>query len=258
MKNQRRIVLKGAHNFRDVGGYPTQDGKIIKWGMLYRSDNLSKLTPKDIQIVDNLNIRQVIDFRTPDEIQSKPNRFFDVQPICTTNLPTYGVSKSAAELKKGIFSNTFNGYSLKEDIKAAYRYTFRDYRSEWTQLFDCLQDASKYPVLLLCNAGKDRTGVAVATLLSALGVPRSVIIKDYMLSQTFLNKMNQKIAMKVRLFSFFRADMKSLKALLDTRLSYIEQTFQYIDDTFGSIDACLEYMGVTIEKKQYLRQIFCQ
>ena len=56
---KRHLALEGAPNFRDLGGYETSDGRHVKWGEIYRSDNLAHLTDSDLAKVSGLGIRLV-------------------------------------------------------------------------------------------------------------------------------------------------------------------------------------------------------
>ena len=73
--SQRRVPLEGSVNFRDLGGYKTVDGRRVKWGLVFRSDNLGRLTDRDVAYLEKMGIRLVCDFRTPAEAKKLPDRF---------------------------------------------------------------------------------------------------------------------------------------------------------------------------------------
>lgn len=70
----RRIAFSGAHNFRDLGGYATADGSTVKWGVLYRSDALDKLTARDLTWLAQLGLYRIIDFREDSKREKNPDR----------------------------------------------------------------------------------------------------------------------------------------------------------------------------------------
>ena len=123
--------------------------------------------------------------------------------------------------------------------------------------FELLLNPANYPALVLCNAGKDRTGVVIALTLLPLGVPRKTVIQHYMLSKICLQPAISRMITKVRLLSLFQADMGQLKNLLDTRAEYLNATFSAIDGTFGLSEAFLDDVGMIHDKRKILEKILC-
>ena len=177
-RNTRRIKLKGAYNFRDLGGYSTKEGKKINWGKLFRSDNLSKLTKGDLKKIEKLNIQLIIDLRSKEERESKPNRLPVSNGIKIKNIEIADSNNSLNELTRQIFYGKLGVRDLKEETLNAYRLSITDYRDEISKFFELLLNPTNYPALVLFNAGKDRTGVVIALFLMALGVPKKTVMKD--------------------------------------------------------------------------------
>lgn len=253
----RRIELKGAYNFRDVGGYSTINGKTTNWRKLFRSDNLSKLTKSDLRKIEKLNIQLIIDLRSKEERMSKPNRLPVDNGIKIKNIEIADNNKGHNELKREIFNGKLGRIDLEKDLLNSYRNAITDYRYELCVFFDLLLNPSNYPAIVLCNAGKDRTGVVIALTLMALGVSKKDIMKDYMLSKVYLDPMITRMIIKVRLLSFFRADIFQLKKLLDTRNEYLNATFSAIDQKFGSAKSYLDFLGMDNDKCKILKRILC-
>ena len=256
-RNTRRIELKGAYNFRDLGGYSTKEGKKINWGKLFRSDNLSKLTKGDLKQLEKLNIQLIIDLRSKEERESKPNRLPMSNGIKIKNLEIADSNKNHNDLRKEIFYGKLGEIDLEKEVLNAYRLSITDYRDEISKFFELLLNPTNYPALVLCNAGKDRTGVVIALFLMALGVPKKTVMKDYMLSKIYLEPMIARMTTKVRLLSIFRADIFQLKKLLDTRVEYLNATFHAINQKFGSIESFLDSVGMNNDKRKMLRKIIC-
>lgn len=255
--HRRRVVLKGAFNFRDLGGYRTSEGTKTHWGKLFRSDNLSKLTRGDLKQIEKLNLQLVIDLRSIEERISRPNRLPMRNGIRIKNIEISDSDKSHNELKREIFYGKLREGDLEEMLFSAYKRAVTEYHDELSLFFRLLLDPSNYPALVLCNAGKDRTGVAIALVLMALGVYRKTVMEDYMLSKAFLEPMVQRMTIRVRLLSLFRADISQLKTMLNTRIDYLNTTFDTIEKKFGSTESFLDSLGMDGDRRKSLRNILC-
>lgn len=256
-QNIRRINLEGAYNFRDLGGYFTSEGKKTNWGKLFRSDNLSKITKADLEKIEKLNIHLMIDLRSNEERESKPNRLPMSNGIKIENIEIADNNLSHNELKRKIFFGKLETLDLEEELLNAYRLAITDYQYELSKFFELLLDPKNYPALVLCNAGKDRTGVVIALTLMAIGVSKKTVMKDYMLSKVYLEPMIKRMTTKIRLLSLFRADTSQLRKLLDTRAEYLNATFNTIDQKFGSTGAFFNFLGIDYDKRKKLRKHLC-
>jgi protein-tyrosine phosphatase len=176
---QRFVLLDGGQNFRDMGGYRTADGRRVKWGVLYRSGSMAKLTIADFQKLQSLRIRTIVDLRDNGERTREPlSRPATFTPAVLVK--DYALDRS--EIGKALGSPNLTGEQAREVFDrfyAALPFTFADqYRQLFAQLL-----AGNAPLIVNCSAGKDRTGVASALILTALGVPRATVIQDYLLSK---------------------------------------------------------------------------
>ena len=169
----RRIVLEGAFNFRDLGGYPAADGRTIAWRRLFRSDGLSRLTAPDLHRLVELGIQTVVDLRTLDERErdSLPEGPFTP---AVHHLPMMDVLPTEDELVSWVDEDFLIGrYSqMLDDGAAAIAEAVR-----------VLAAPGAVPGVFHCAAGTDRTGILAAVVLGVLGVPDDVIAEDYALSQ---------------------------------------------------------------------------
>src|SRR5215207_1201965 len=59
----RHLNLAGASNFRDLGGYLTRDGRIVRWRQIFRSNHLGHLTDDDAAVLRSLGVKSAFDFR---------------------------------------------------------------------------------------------------------------------------------------------------------------------------------------------------
>lgn len=218
---------------------------------------MARLTTSDLKQIEKLNLKLVIDLRSKEEILAKPTRLPANQEIQYKNIAIYGIPEDPKRLKKRLFLGRLGGLNLKDEIMKVYQKAIADFQPQGKKLFELLLNPANYPVLILCNAGKDRTGVVIALILSALGVPRKIIIKDYMLSEKYLKWISRWLVIKVRLLSFFRADIVNLKHLLNTRVNYINELFSQIDRRFDSMESCLEDLGLNHDNREILNKLLC-
>ena len=166
----RRIALDGAANFRDIGGYRTVDGRSVRWRSLFRADNLSHLSERDLAVVRTLDLATVIDLRTRGEVELE--RFpVDEIPVDFHHLPLMADLPSFTEFRGG--PEVFAGHYL--DIA-------RQSGDQIARALRIVAHPRSRPAVVHCAAGKDRTGVLVAVLLALLGVPDETIAEDYALS----------------------------------------------------------------------------
>lgn len=169
--SRREITLEGTSNFRDLGGYPAQDGRHVKWGRIYRSADIGKLTDKDVDVLDSLHITTVCDFRGPDEIKKSQDRM--PTEARWVNLPAGSESVQS--------TMAMTRPSAQPDSMIVSMYIRTDHlKNKYKPMFDELLSLDDEGALLFhCTAGKDRTGVGAALILSALGVKKPTILADY-------------------------------------------------------------------------------
>jgi hypothetical protein len=172
---ERNVPFAELHNFRDLGGYRTVDGSTVRWGRLYRSDDLARLAPDEIVRFSQLGIRTVIDLRRPAELEEH-GRIPDVTAV------TY---RHVCLLHPRWDQDEFDTPGQRIEY-VAQRYieiaeTARDGLGEALRV---ISDAANAPLVFHCLAGKDRTGVLAALTLSLLGVDDADVAADYALSES--------------------------------------------------------------------------
>ncbi len=174
----RVLPLQGGRNFRDLGGYRTADGRMVKWGLLYRSGQMHDLTPADYTYLQKLGIRTVCDFRDTRERTNEPTLWpAGHRPKVLSD--DYALDMSAMKLPGD--PATWTHEQVVTAMTATYPRLLDQFNGQYRRMFAELL-AGDVPLAFHCTAGKDRTGVAAALLLTALGVPRATIIEDYLLS----------------------------------------------------------------------------
>lgn len=245
----RAVALAGAVNFRDLGGYTTTDGRRVKTGKIYRSDNLSALSADDWQRLRQLGLGLVVDFRSRDEIAATPPGI--PADIALLELPMGIAGVDIEDLRKRVASGDFETIELPNSYSnIAFHQT--DPLREW---FRVLLNDTPSTAVFHCTSGKDRTGLAALLLLSALGVSEKDALDDFEASNQFLAPGIAKTVARVRAQPQFKGSTAKLEALLGVRREQMAQTLADIRERYGSVDRYLEQaLGVDAARRQALRQ----
>ena len=176
MHDDRRMPgLQGASNFRDLGGYPGHDGRPLRWRRLFRSDHLGELTAADRETLRTLGVTRSFDFRGTQERAAQPYEVPGLRQHSLAIEPTVA-QNMAALVGAGLPLSAERMAGLMEEL---YRRLVDEEAERFAEWFGHLLDDDT-PLVFHCTAGKDRTGVAAALLLLALGVPREVVEHDYL------------------------------------------------------------------------------
>lgn len=192
---ERVLPLEGGFNFRDLGGYTTQDGRMVQWGKLYRSGTMVDLTQHDFEYLSKLDIGVMCDFRSREEIQQEPTAWKNFAPTADYQTKDYSMREMmSASLR---FDQVKTAEQAQEMFKGFYRTSPYRFKSELSKMFNDLAD-NKAPLAFNCSAGKDRTGMAAALILTALDVPRATIEQDYALTEKVANYGQREIARRMR------------------------------------------------------------
>jgi protein-tyrosine phosphatase len=249
----RRLPLDGAHNFRDLGGYRASDGRSLRWGVLYRSDALSDLSDDDLVYLNRLDLRRVVDFRSPQERERERDRLPPGAEV--TLAPIVGDALDPRELEALLLSGDASGEEVADLLVAANRAFVTDFADVYSDFLRGLAEADGLPVLFHCTAGKDRAGFAAAVTLLALGVPRKTVMRDYLLTNGYSEDHTRSVLRLIRLASLFRTEPDDVRPLFEARPEYLEAAFATIDAKYGSDDAYLrEGLGIDDALRARLRR----
>ncbi len=170
---RRLIALDAVHNFRDLGGYPTDDGRMTQWGRLYRADGLYRLSGDDLDAVRRLGLRTVIDLRTDEEVDLRGRFPIDYHPVTYHQLSV--IDTTWDRLPR----HEVTERTPAEFLEWAYLRMLDARAPRFAQAIGHLADAGVLPAVFHCAAGKDRTGVLAMLVLGALGVRHEYIVADY-------------------------------------------------------------------------------
>jgi len=178
----RLVALEAVHNFRDLGGYTTIDGRMTRWQMLYRADGLHRLTTADVEALRALGLHTVVDLRTDRELDERGTFPVDAYPVTFHHLPVIDVTWDP---------NTGDESDPAEFLFHQYESLLAYGEPLFAKAFHLLGLPGALPAVFHCAAGKDRTGILAALILSALGVPHDVVTEDYGLSRSAMVRMRK-------------------------------------------------------------------
>jgi protein-tyrosine phosphatase len=175
----RLVALEGAPNFRDIGGYRTADGGQVRWGRVYRSAALHRLTEVDVAAIKRLELRVVYDLRMDEERGRAPSILPD--GLRCELLPIGGTAAKTKELTDLVLQGNLRRVP-PDFLVRIYESMIESSAFTFGRLLTKLSEAGNTPALFHCTAGKDRTGISAALLLSILAVDEVTILDDYELS----------------------------------------------------------------------------
>jgi protein-tyrosine phosphatase len=175
---QRKLNFPATVNARDLGGYPTADGKVTHWESLVRADSTSRLTPQGAQAVMDYGVRTIIDLRFIEEKEHHPSVFENANHGTRYFFHSLlGESWERFIERGGVFNDSY-WYGSFLDLS----------QSQIGHVLGLIADAPPGGVLYHCAVGKDRTGVLSMLLLTNAGVPQEIVAQDYALSATYLHE----------------------------------------------------------------------
>lgn len=239
MTLDRLITLEGAVNFRDLGGYATVDGRRTRWRMLFRADGLGELTAPDLAVLRELGIRTVIDLRSGHEVEQ--SRFdTEAHPVEFHHYPFIDALPDAEDFER---APGFLGTQYKEMLD--------DAAPQIVGALTALAAPAARPAVFHCTAGKDRTGLLSALVLSILGVPEETVVADYALSGEAMARLRAKLMQKY-------PDGKDVIAAADAVFSAdpanMVELFAHLRSRYGTVSDYAAKVGVPDDVIVRLRQ----
>ena len=222
----RSLNLSGASTFRDLGGYIALDGRPVRWRTLFRSDHLATLTPQDQAVLSKLGLVRAYDFRGVKERAAVP---YELPGIASHSLP---IEPTVVQRMKDLLE-TGHRLTAQETValmQETYRAFVSDNGPRFADLFTHLLD-NDAPLVFHCTAGKDRTGFAAALILLALGVPRPVVMQDYLLTNELL-RMDSAPA--------YGVPLEVMQVLWRVQADFLDAALHAVDADHGGVDTYLQ------------------
>jgi protein-tyrosine phosphatase len=241
------IELEGAVNVRDLGGLPAGDGAETVHGRLVRSDNLQALSAEDVlKLVRDLGVRTVVDLRSPAEVTTEgPAPLDRVPDVRRAHHPVLAEGLGTNTVDEVILSGHEQDQSRYPDDPACGRYLGYLENSPGNVVAAIRSIArSEGAVMVHCAAGKDRTGVVVALVLSAVGVERAVVVADYAATSERLVPVFERLSNSPTYASSLAGKpMESHRARPETMAAFLEQ----VDERHGGVHRWLAANGLADE-----------
>jgi protein-tyrosine phosphatase len=256
----RTLRLEGGCNFRDFGGYPTGEGRTVRWGRLFRSGVLSRLTPGDLEAIRKFNVQIVCDLRRTDERDSAPNPDFGPQVVQLH----WNTTRESSPMRSTEFARSGSPAAARSAMVQMYTKLPFVLRTRIAGAFEGLQRCTEGAYVVHCSAGKDRTGIVAALILSALGVPRDLVVEDYTLTNTAVDLREQLfgslgtgVGIAATAEPILALGEPARVAILAADADYIQASLDSIEARCGSVAAYLETeIGVDAQAIARLRANF--
>lgn len=263
MSYRRLLPLDGGSNFRDIGGYPVTDGRRVKRGLLFRSGAMTGLTEEDRSYLAQFGFAAVVDLRSSEEIELYPNHW-----AAQANLNYISVPYSIMELTDQNSEDT-QQKQVPRDYSTTYPLIAEMIKPQLKAYFKALVE-KQAPIVVNCSAGQDRTGIAAALVLTALGVDESLIMEDYLLSTDFRRPklesgdVNLQEAAKTNAFARMMLDYakeqdqsKANPLITIDGTPFLKFALEAIRSEHGSIEAFLiAELGVSIADLKRLKEFY--
>ncbi len=245
--SERHYPFEGCFNFRDIGGYPNQKGKRIRSGLYFRAGRQDRMSEPDLDKLKTLNVATQIDLRRPDEIQDQgrgPLGDMGAKYENIAVIPEGGTDQLSRLVgDTGISGRRYLGY-------------LQFGPESWLRMFEIFADKAQLPVVLHCTAGKDRTGVSTAFLLSVLGVSREWIEADFLLTNVDTGRQADFIEKTVGYPP--GVDRKSMILAAGVPQDAMKDFLDGVEAKWGSATGYLQEIGVTQAQMDSVRENFLE
>ena len=258
----RHVDLEGQPNFRDLGGYQTTDGRTVKWGQVYRSGELPRLSDADVAHLETLEIETVVSFLTEKELEARgPDRLPEGVNEVSLAMEAGNLGELTEVVTEARRTGDFSEVSpeINPDIHRRLMVEGQDY---YATLLREIADPANRPLVFHCSHGVHRTGTATAILLSILGVPWETVRADYLLSNTYRqDEIDHRLTQLRDLYAKNagvvpeEVDTTNMDAFYILQASYIDAALQQSIEDYGSMDAYIrEGLGLSDAEVEELRR----
>ncbi len=245
------IGIKKVYNFRTVGNIKNKDGKTLKEGKFYRSANLFKLKRNSFKKMNNLGIKEIIDLRNSKEIARKPDRL--PEGIIYKNQSAFeDEGDQLDQARKLVLKGKVNSADAEKRMLDFYTNYVTEHPEVIREIITGILE-SETPVLYHCTAGKDRTGIITALILTVLRFDKQTIYNDYLLSNNYRKSfVDKRLSLARNLhFIFPKLDIGVLEKLSWVETAYLDAAFNEINKKYGSVDRYIQVvLGISENKRE--------
>ena len=249
MEPTRHLKLEGAYNVRDLGGYPTVDGRTTRWRTFLRADSLHRLPPASQAALLDLGIRSVVDLRRKVEVEELPNVFAGSSEVAYINYSLAGDTPFVEPEEWQ--AESFDAMEPSDQISQSYSKLLDRRQAEFGQTLATLADPATPPAIYHCAGGKDRTGLISALLLAIAGVSQETIAEDYALTARYLwdRVVDDPLPFE---------DVASLKTWEGYQRLFcppevMPKTLQHLEAEYGGVEEYIRVVGLSPKQIEQLR-----
>lgn len=260
--SERELDLENSINVRDLGGIPTQDGKHVKWGKVFRAGALPNLTEADKAYLAEVGLKTIIDLRSDHEIEEQPDTY--PEGVEWVNIQLGGENTNPNDISQMMQAmKEMKPDSDGSEIMGEFGKKFAQRGDLFKEEFEIFLNPEKQNILFHCTAGKDRTGHTSAMFLYALGVDKETICDEYELSNYFRSKkaqpgMNSDGQMKAMVEKYGIPE-HAMIMMNGVHRNWLNMFFAEVETQFGSLDNFLaQECGVDGAAKEKLREMYLQ
>ncbi len=255
------LGIASVPNLRDLGGYQTSDGRPVASGLVYRSNQLSGISPDDMEKLAALKLKNAYDLRTGEERKKRPEELPPGVNYVVLDVLADSPQAGPAQLEKLMADPKVANAELGGGkVEAGFKESYREFvylpsaKRAFGKLFLALGDKNQLPALFHCTTGKDRTGWAAAAFLTLMGVPKDEVMEDYLRSNDYILPAYQK---PIDGFVAAGGDSEIPKAILGVKKEYLEAAFDEMEKRYGTIENYFsEGLGIDVAQQKTLRDLY--
>lgn len=247
MEYYRRLPVDGMYNVRELGGFPTADGRITRYGFFIRSEIPRKITKNGLDFLKKYGVSLSVDLRGSRETERTPSILASQPWLRYMNIPT-----ANSQLAGGRAAKRPDRFVQWPEMYIS----MIDGHKDWIRrVLSAMAEHESGTIMFNCTTGKDRTGMITAMLLGLAGVPDNDIIADYCVSQVYMRPTYMELFRDMPFSNdalpddfgpdapFFRTAPENMGLLLE-----------HINEEYGGIERYLTVCGVTDSEKDSLRK----
>lgn len=242
----RRLPLQGSLNFRDLGGYVTEDGRQMKWGKVFRGDAQDRMTDEDVAYMNSIGFKLICDLRGEHEALERPGKL----AFTRLHVPIHDELVNGHIIRQRLENGDTTGLD-EIMMRGSYQRILDQFPHVFASVLEEIAKPESLPLAFHCTAGKDRTGLTAAMLLTLLGVPRETIVADYDLTngyvEPFLKWMRERVESN-------GIDFEPIKAIFSAPVTLLLHAYDYLDKRYGGMMPYLrEHVGIDEATQEKLR-----
>ena len=230
----RSLSLSGVDNFRDLGGWKVEGDKSVRYGVIFRSAHLARASTEDLAILSRLHINTIVDLRRESELRCAPNR---VPPGAQQH--RFAIGCEGPSLLEEVLGGECQAIDNR-DVAESYVSLLEDFAPQYAAVIQLICQRERLPLLIMCNAGKDRTGIVVALILAVLGAAPSQIVEEYALSNESWQQRSAALIMQLKEAG---VDIQSVAAGFRAPKAAMVSLLNHLDRKFGGAARFLVDVG---------------